>query len=272
MVSARRLRRKARPLTCVLRDMEMNGHVVDVDEGSFRRDVLDRSFEVPVVVDFWAAWCGPCRSLGPVLEKLADEADGSWVLAKVDVDANQRLAAAAGVQGIPAVRAFKDGKQVAEFVGALPEAQVREWLKQLGPSAIDVEMEAAQRLEAEGDVAGALEGYRRVLAAEPARAEARTAIARLELAERAEDVDLAMLRERVTGDPHDIDAAIALSDAEMSTGEVDVALERLVALVRTTSGDERERVRKHLLSLLETLPVDDPRVLQARKALSAALF
>jgi putative thioredoxin len=252
--------------------MDTNAAVLEVSEATFRRDVLDKSHEVPVVVDFWAAWCGPCRSLSPVLEKLVGEADGSWVLAKVDVDSNQRLAAAAGVQGIPAVRAFKDGKQVAEFVGALPEPQVREWLKQLGPSAVDVELEAARRLEAAGDVAGALEGYRRVLAAEPGRAEARAAIARLELAVRTASVDRSELEERVAADPSDVDATIALADAEMQSGEVEVALGRLVALVRATFDDDRDRARTHLLSLLETLPVDDPRALAARRALAAALF
>ena len=251
--------------------MDVNG-VLEVSEATFQRDVLDRSREVPVVVDFWAAWCGPCRSLGPILERLAGEAQGSWVLAKVDVDANQRLAAAAGVQGIPAVRAFKDGKQVAEFVGALPEPQVREWLQQLGPSAVDVELEAAARLEAAGDFAGALEGYRRVLAVEPGRAEARTAIARLELTERASAADRADLEALVASDPSDVDTAIALADIEMQSGEVSTALDRLVALVRTMAGDERDRVRKHVLGLLETLSVDDPRSVAARKSLSAALF
>lgn len=246
--------------------------VVEVNEASFTRDVLDKSHEVPVVVDFWAEWCGPCRSLGPVLERLATEAGGAWVLAKVDVDANQRLAAAAGVQGIPAVRAFKDGKQIAEFVGALPEAQVREWLQQLGPSAVDLEMEHAAHLEAAGDVAGALAGYRRVLDAEPGRGEAKSAIARLELAERASVTDRAELLARVATAPNDLDAAIALSDIEMQSGEVESALERLVSLVRITAGDERERVRKHLLVLLDTLPVDDERSMTARRSLSAALF
>lgn len=246
--------------------------VIEVSEASFQRDVLERSREVPVVVDFWAAWCGPCRSLGPVLEKLANEAGGTWVLAKVDVDANPRLASAAGVQGIPAVRAFKDGKQVAEFVGALPEQQVRQWLQQLGPSAVDIEFDAAVRLEAAGDLAGALDGYRRVLAAEPGRAEARSAIARLELAQRAEATDLAPLEARLAADPSDVDAALALSDAEMQQGNRANALNRLVDLVRVTNGDDRERVRKHLLGLLETLPMDDPDALAARKALAAALF
>ena len=250
----------------------MNAGVFEANEATFQQAVLEKSRQVPVVVDFWAAWCGPCRSLGPILERLAGEAGGSWVLAKVDVDANPRLAAAAGVQGIPAVRAFKDGKQVAEFVGALPEPEVRKWLAQLGPSAVDIEMDAAAELEAAGDLEGALAGYRRVLAAEPGRSEAASGIARLELAQRASEADTAALEQRLAADPNDAGAAIALSDVEMQQGRVESALTRLVGLVRTSSGDERDRARKHLLSLLATLSVDDPRALAARKSLAAALF
>ncbi len=108
--------------------------VLDVTEATFGADVVERSREVPVVIDLWAEWCAPCRQLGPVLEKLAAEAAGAWVLAKVDVDANPRLAQALQVQGIPAVKAVFNGEIVAEFTGALPEAQVRAWLTQLAPA------------------------------------------------------------------------------------------------------------------------------------------
>ena len=109
------------------------GPVVDVTEATFGTDVVERSRQVPVVIDLWAEWCAPCRQLGPVLERLAAAAAGAWVLAKVDVDANPRLAQALQVQGIPAVKAVMGGQIVAEFTGALPEAQVRQWLAQLLP-------------------------------------------------------------------------------------------------------------------------------------------
>ena len=145
-------------------------HMIDVTEATFEQEVLDRSNEVPVVVDFWAEWCGPCRTLGPMLERLSEEAGGKWILAKVDVDANPGLASAFGVQGIPAVHAFRRGRDVAEFVGALPEQQVRDWLAGLGPTPADIAAREGLDAEGRGDLEAAAEKYRISLAHEPARA------------------------------------------------------------------------------------------------------
>ena len=125
-------------------------HVRDISTEEFPQAVLQRSREVPVVVDFWAAWCGPCKVLGPVLEKLADEADGEFELVKIDVDANQQLAAQFGVQGIPMVMAFRDGSPVDAFTGALPEPQVKAWLERVLPNEHDRAVDAARDAVLEG--------------------------------------------------------------------------------------------------------------------------
>lgn len=139
---------------------------IDVNERDFATTVLQRSSSVPVVVDFWAPWCGPCRTLGPTLERLADEMAGAFVLAKVNVDQNQRLAAQFGVQGIPAVKAFRDGKIVEEFTGALPESQVRAWLNKVIPSEIDQLVVAAEQHES-ADPEAAAKLYRAALEIDP---------------------------------------------------------------------------------------------------------
>jgi putative thioredoxin len=246
--------------------------VIDVTEETFQRDVVERSKEVPVVIDFWAAWCGPCRQLSPTLEKLAREADGEWILAKIDVDTNQNVAAAFGVQGIPAVHAVKNATVIASFVGAQPEAAVRQWLTQLGPTPADVAIEEARAAEERGDLAAAEEAYKRALAHEPARAEANAGLARVELAMRTRSADESTLRARIQADPGDVEAAAALADLEFARGEVDSAVDRLLAIIQQADVDARERARSRLVELLDTLAVDDPRALRARRELANALY
>jgi putative thioredoxin len=247
-------------------------YVFDVTEETFERDVIERSRDVPVVIDFWADWCGPCRTLSPVLERLADEAGGEWVLAKVDVDSNPGLAGAFRVQGIPAVHAIRDGRPVAQFVGALPEDRVRDWLAQLGPSTGDIAVEEGRAAEARGDLEAAADAYRRALADRPGHAEARRSLERVELALRSGHLDEASLRARLDADPADVEAAVGLADAAAARGALAEAGDVLLAVVRATTGEERDRARLHLLRLLDTVPADDPRAMAARRSLSLALF
>jgi putative thioredoxin len=245
---------------------------LEVTEASFVPDVLERSKTVPVVVDFWAGWCGPCRSLTPILERLAEEADGQWILAKVDVDSNPGLARTFGIQGIPAVKAFKDGHEVAEFVGAMPEPQVRQWLAGLGPSDSEIALLDAQEAEKRGDKAAARAAYRRALEDDPTLIDARRALARLDLEDRVAGIDPTETRTRVDADPNDVDAVLDLADLEMAAGHVEEAFLALLNAIRHTSGDERNRVRVRLLELFNTLGAEDPRAIAARRELSLALY
>jgi putative thioredoxin len=235
---------------------------IDVTDATFPAEVVERSKQVPVVVDLWAEWCGPCKTLGPILEKVVDETGGKVVLAKVDVDTNQQTAAAFQVQGIPAVYALKDGKVVDGFVGAQPEATVREFVTGLLPTETE---DALAALLAAGDESS----LRQVLEVDPGHEQAVVALAEL-LVARGDDpakAEALALLERIPESP-DTRRVAALARIGVDTkDDVTDELDRLLDRVKEDDGS-----RQRFLDLLEVMGVDDPRTAGYRKQLTARLF
>ena len=302
------------------------GVVIDVTEETFNTDVVERSRSTPVIIDLWAEWCGPCKQLSPVLEKLAAEAGGQWILAKVDVDANPQLSAALQVQSIPMVVAVLGGQLVDGFLGAMPEAQVRQWIGQvlavaekmgmpLAGGAPDQDTEVDQDAQADatdgraegpggraeapgdragrppagappmppayaearaamerGDLDGAVKAFEQELAANPGDPVAKTGLAQVNLIRRISSYDQVQARRDAAEHPADVAAQTKVADIDLASGRVEEAFDRLLGVVRRTSGEERDQARVHLVSLFELLPPNDPQVKKARSALSVLLF
>ena len=247
--------------------------VHDVSEASFQQDVIERSREVPVVVDFWAEWCGPCRQLGPALEAEANAREGDVELAKIDVDANQQLAVAFGIQGIPAVKAFKDGEVAAEFTGALPPAQVAEFFESLVPS------EAARLAQAEDE-----QSLRRALELDPRQGEAAVKLARILLgsgeSEQAQtlleplgdDFTASGLLARIELAGGEWGADLAPAFDAWDRGEHEVALETLQAAIAASGDAERtDLLRRVMVAIFTELGPASELAREHRRRLAAAI-
>lgn len=274
--------------------------VKDVDDAAFQSEVVERSKQVPVVVDFWAAWCGPCKVLGPLLERLAAEFEGGFELAKVDVDSNQALAGRFGVQGIPTVVGFKNGLPVSQFTGALPEHNVRQWLREVVPSEADLLAAAAGDLLDDGDAEAAERDYRQALMIDPHHTDAAIGLAsllidlerneealalltsiqptqeveRLQAAARMGTVDtdaIPQLRERWASEPDNVAVRIELGRALAADQQFEASLDLLLEAV-ALGGETRDAARQGMLDVFEVIGPEHELTVAYRRRLANALF
>jgi len=272
----------------------------DVDTAQFVEEVIERSKTVPIVVDFWAEWCGPCKVLSPTLERMTIEHEGKFELVKIDVDQNQQLAAQFGVQGIPTVVSFKDGKPVSQFTGALPEDQIRQWLETILPSAADEAVTHAHELLDAGKDGEAEAALRAVLDMSPGHDDASMSLAvllidsgrteeALEVLDKlppstevdnlraaarlgsAVEHDSLELEHRLAQNPDDHEAKIALAQRQAAEGQFEPALSSLLELVEGR-GDHADDARQAMVDIFGVLGNESPITAEYRKRLAAALF
>lgn len=271
-------------------------HVVDVTEATFQAEVVERSLQVPVIVALVAGWSGQSQQLVALLEKLAAEFKGAWRLAKVDVEASPRVAQLFGAQAVPMTIAVAAGQPVEAFGDIPPEPQLRQWLTSLvdalrerlpgiaeaeagggepaepaEPAPDDPRLVAAETALDRGDYAAAEAAYQSILDSEPANEHAAAALVQVRFLARTQATDPSVIV-RADMSPDDFDAQCAAADLEVAGQQVDKAFARLIAAVRRAAGDDRDRVRGHLVGLFDLFEPDDPRIAKARRDLASALF
>jgi putative thioredoxin len=282
--------------------MTTTSNVIDVTDHSFQFEVLERSRQTLVVVDFWAEWCGPCRQLGPVLERLAVENQGRMVLAKLNVDHSPRIAGAFQIEGIPAVKAFKDGQVVAEFTGALPEPRVRQWLEHMLPSHADELAAYAYDVLQAGQVDTAIAVFREALEESPGHLDAtvglgaaliekgehdeargllepvghddraRALLASLRFSEATASADTSDLEARLEADPKDVDAHYKLAQVYAGQEDWQRALDHLLEVVHLDREYEEDAGRRDAIDIFNLLGDEHPLTQQYRQRLSMILF